>query len=231
MSTTAVIYSGEARSFAQTFANQQWHLLRHLPDPEFFISVADDAQADDMPRMLRTRYPADRIHFEKVVQPTLPEPPPDPLFLGFKPSVPAQAILRQLWALQQAWAFAGEPLGLTVRIRPDIAFTRFELPNLRYSPSCLTPWWGRWGGVNDRFAFLCDFGVVPYFTTFCRIERLMDAGCPLHPETLIAASLRDAEITLHHTLAAEFVTVRMDGTTRPADITMIDVVEYARTKP
>ena len=231
MSTTAVIYSGEARTFAQTFANQYWWLLRLLPDPEFFISVADDAQADDMPRMLRTRFPANRIHFEKVVQPTLPEPPPDPPFLSCPPSVPPQAILRQLWALNQAWDFSQSCHDLVVRIRPDIAFTRFEIPNMVEGSCCLTPWWGRWGGVNDRLAFLRDFAIRPYFTTFFRFKRLMDLGCPLHPETLIDASLRDAAITPSHTLAAEFITVRLDGTTRPADITMVDVVEYARTRP
>jgi hypothetical protein len=58
----------------------------------------------------------------------------------------------------------------------------------------------------------------------------MEQGCPLHPETMLAAQMSRSGVQVSHTLAAEFVTVRMDGTTRPADITMIDVVEYARTR-
>ena len=69
-----------------------------------------------------------------------------------------------------------------------------------------------------------------YFTTFCRIERLMDAGCPLHPETLVDRSLRDGNIIPSHTLATEFIAIRLDGTMTPFDPSTIDIVEYARSK-
>lgn len=235
-SRTAVIYSGEARTFATTFANQYWHVLRHLPNPEFFVSVQDDAQAADMTRLWE-RFPAEDVHIEYVEQPTLPEPEPDPKWLNlYPPSAKPQAILRQLWALNRAWEFYGAVTQieheLVVRIRPDIAFARFELP--RHSDthpfSCYTPWWARWGGVNDRMAYLGKEAAKDYFTTFTKIERLRALGCPLHPEQLIAASLRNGGIEPRHTLAADFITLRLDGTIVPMSVTEIEIAEYARAR-
>lgn len=230
-SRTAVIYSGEARTFAQVFANQYYHVLRHLPDPEFFVSVQDDAQAADMTR-LWGRFPADDIHIEYVEQPTLPEPAPDPKWLNlYPPSAKPQAILRQLWALNEAWGFYQSETKvehkLVVRIRPDIAFARFEMPSIN---RCFTPWWARWGGVNDRLALLDQPAARHYFTTFTKIERLRALGCPLHPEQLIAASLRDGGIEPSHTLAADFITLRLDGTIVPMSVTEIEIAEYARAR-
>ena len=132
---TAVIYSGQARTFAQTFPNQYWHLLRRLPSPTFFVSVANDAQAVSM-NLLRDRF--DHVHLEVVDQPQIPEPPPDPKWLAmYPPSSSPQAILRQLWSLNRAWHFFQENadeevFDLVVRIRPDLAFARFEMPDLTF---------------------------------------------------------------------------------------------------
>lgn len=231
---TAVLYSGQARSFAKVFENQWWHVLRKLPEPEFFVSVADDEQAPDMYRLLE-RFPADKVHIEIVQQPTLPEPPLDKPYLAmYPPSSPPQAILRQLWALQRVWEFYCESTStahdLIVRIRPDLAFYRFEMPG-SIIPECRVPWWARWGGVNDRLALLGHTGAFNYFRTYERMLSVhKDKGCPLHPETLIAASLELGGITPSHTLATEFATVRLDGTVVPPSVSLTDQVEYARTK-
>jgi len=240
---TAVIYSGQTRTFGETFPNQYDKVLRQLPNPEFFVSVAADEQAPAMSRLYE-RFPRSSVHIEHVKQPTLPEPPPGPKWLQmYPPSATPQAILRQLWALHRAWEFfwdaATAPAGfdLIVRLRPDLAFTRLELPHTSWVDlgswhpyRCVTPWWARWGGVNDRVAFLGIEAAKHYFTTFSKVERLMAAGCPLHPETIIDRSLRDGLITPEHTLATEFVAVRLDGSTVAASITEIDFVDYARSK-
>lgn len=234
MIQTAVVYSGEARTFAKVFENQYFHVLRKLPNPEFFVSVQDDAQAPDMYRLLE-KFPSDRVHIEFVQQPTLREPPADPQYLAmYPPSSPPQAILRQLWALDRAWDFfnsflSAEDSHQVVRIRPDLAFYRFEMP--RGMSNCVTPWWARWGGVNDRMAVMSRGAARSYFTTHMRVEGLRGLGCPLHPETLIAASLELGGITPSHTLATEFATVRLDGTLVAPSVSLIDQVEYSRTKP
>lgn len=238
--TTAVIYSGEARTFAQTFPNQWFHVLRKLENPVFFVSVADDPQADDMLRLLE-RFPENRVHFEKVQQPTLPEPAPDPQWLAmYPPSATPQAILRQLWALERAWKFAvltsnekklDAPMAI-IRLRPDLAFARFEMPKIGMAWTCYTPWWARWGGVNDRVAVMDYEAACAYFNTYSCVKGLMERGCPLHPETLIHESLKRSGVADGlHQLATEFSTIRLDGTVVPPSITTIDSIEYARTQP
>lgn len=228
---TAVIYSGQARTFGQLFENHWWHVLRKLEDPEFFVSVQDDAQAADMTRLWE-KFPPDRVHIEYVEQPTLPDPAPESKWLNLYPrSSPAQSVLRQLWALNRARLFSVHA-DLVIRLRPDLAFARFEMPRHRDIShlSCHTPWWSRWGGVNDRVAVMgCD-AAFHYFTTFTKIDRLRALGCPFHPEQLIAASLEDGRIEPSHTLAAEFITVRLDGSHVPMDATQIELADYVRSQ-
>lgn len=235
---TAIIYSGQTRTFTDVFQNQFFHVLRKFPNPEFYVSVEDDKQAQDMTRLWE-RFPAERVHIEYVQQPQIPEPSPDPKWLAMYPaSSPPQSILRQLWALNRAWDFFAEHstsqaqvFDIVVRIRPDIAFARFEVPQFGpwWTPeACLTPWWARWGGVNDRMAVMGSKAAYHYFRTFDRLKALMDLGCPLHPETLVAASLELGEIEVQPTLATEFVTCRLDGSTVAASINAIDFAEYAR---
>lgn len=232
---TAVIYSGQARTFTEVFPNQYWQVLRKLPNPEFFVSVADDVQAASMTRLWE-RFPQESVHIEYVQQPQIEEPPPNPKWLAlYPPSSPPQAILRQLWSLDRAWAFYRESRTsdeheIVVRIRPDIAFARCDLPRLPLYRECHTPWWARWGGVNDRFSVMRWTAAEHYFTTLQKRVALWAAGCPLHPETMIAASLEEGGVDVSHTLATEFVTVRLDGTHVAPSITVVDQVEYARTR-
>ena len=226
---TAVIYSGQARSFAQVFPNQYWHVLRKLENPEFFVSVAKDDNADAMIRLYERFDPA-VVHIEHVEQPQIPEPPDDPAHLsGYPRSASKQAILRQLWALNRAWEFyqekknEAETYDAVVRIRSDLRFMRFEMPS--YNCSVYTPWWSRWGGVNDRLAVMSEQAAEKYFTTFTRLGEMLTDGAPLHPETLIAESLRDYYVL---PLVAEFNSLRMDGTMTPFDPTVIDIADYAR---
>lgn len=226
---TAVIYSGQARSFEQCFANHRWHLFRKLDDFEIFASIERSPQADRMRELLMERY-GDRVHFEAIDQPELPEPvPAPPLVAMYPPSSPPQAILRQFWALDQAWQLfqdcAHGKFDRVVRIRPDIAFASLEIPEPRSCWECHTPWWATWGGLNDRFAVLGSEAAYLYFTTFTKIPKFLDMGCPLHPETLLKAQMEGFNLT---PLSALFVTVRMDGTMVQPSISMDEFAEYTR---
>lgn len=173
-------------------------------------------------------------------------------------SVHPQAVLRQLWQLERGWAMANARVneglkeayafqrvyGLVVRCRPDLWFRSCGLPlfvNLMVNPHpksiCETdgsqawcPWWGRFGGCNDRFAILGTKAAEAYFTTYSRIPKLIADGCPLHPESLVAASLQDAGCTIYDTMRAEFSTLRMDGTFRDPEITMVDIAHLAASR-
>lgn len=237
MSKTAIIYAGQARTFKQLWENHNWHVWKKFSDPHFFISVEDDAQAQDMV-LIRKKYPAEKVFFETHVQPTIVEPTINPVISGWKPSSTPQAILRQLWSLNHAHEFfrkSGVSLGefdTVVRIRPDTHFIRVDWTKWNEIPVnvAYTPWWSRWGGVNDRFAILGSEAGAHYFQTYQKLERFFAAGAPLHPETLVHASLEDGGIVMG-LLSAEFRTIRMNGSMTPFDPTETDIAEYARSRP
>lgn len=213
---TAVIYCGQARTFSQVWPNHVWRVLRHLENPDFFVSVADDEQAPDM-FMLQPCFPESRFEFEKVRQPHIPEYPDRTKWhAGWGRSVPQQGVLKQLWALNRAWEFFESRANVSdyktvVRIRPDSAFTRAMLPSITAPHLAYTPWWGKFGGCNDRFAILGTTAAHAYFTTFQRLQYLYDKFCPIHPETLIEASLNDMKCISISGLDASFLTIRMNG--------------------
>lgn len=236
--STAVLYSGQTRTFARTFPNHFFHLLRKLPDPEFFVSVQDDEDKGAWDALVE-RFPG-KVHLDFHQQPQIVEPPPDtPLVLKWPRSSPPQAVLRQLWALKRVWDFYNEETEqwhpMFVRIRPDIAFHRCafgpgEILEIPGRIECRTPWWDRWGGINDRLALMGNYAAPAYFNTFSALDTKL-AGCPLHPETLIHTHLELCGISISHTLATEFDIVRPDGTLIPPGVQTWEAIEYARTKP
>ena len=61
------------------------------------------------------------------------------------------------------------------------------------------------------------------FQTFAKLQKLIDAGCPIHPESLVKASLRDGYCIVRDNLAVEFSTLRKTGEMRPPEISAIDI--------
>lgn len=244
---TAILYCGQARTISQTYQNQAWH-LRHFPNPDIFVSVCDDPQADDM-FLLKEAMPHAGWFMEKVVQPPVEVPVEKTLFhSGYPRSTSPEGVLKQLWAWNRAWEFfcsvaKPEDYDVFVRIRPDTAFLRLEVPRLtalttfRQEPSegvvdgcgiswahvvervepdlSLHPRWAKWGGVNDRFAILGRIAARAYFTTWQKWPQLRALGAPCHPEQLLDASLRMDGIIPNSTLRAEFLTVRMPSPEHP----------------
>ena len=234
--TTAVIISGQARTFARCFASLQWQVFSKLKNPQFFVSVADDADAYTVETTLRQHYAkgstSPKIVAEKVTQPTLPEPPmihtahaPYAITPTTTPGVgPLQGILRQLWHLSRAYKFAMEngagDCDVFVRCRPDLHFHRFVMKK-EYMAHTATvtslhdiacvPFWGGYGGVNDRFAYLGSRAAKAYFETYDNLPAMLADGIPFHPETLVGAALERAGCHISRTLCAEFGMLRPSG--------------------
>ncbi len=222
----AILISGQARTFGRKFADakggafrvfesQYWQVYRHYPDAHFFVSIAQDEDAASM-ELLRTKF--SNVSIEYVVQPTISEPEGAASDLQaatpWRISAPVQNILRAYWANERVWDFAQhcEGFDLVIRMRPDLFFQRFDPPAMPAMGECLVPWWGRYGGVNDRFAIMHQFAAENYFTVYSLREKLWTMGCPLHPETMQAAAMELRGTKISHTLSAEFCTVRKDGT-------------------
>lgn len=240
---TAIILTGHMRTFARCLDNLHWFVFRHFPDADFFVSTIKDANSGSA-ELLRAKYPKSRVEIEVVDhQPELPIPmkpyAPD-WTLGrmyshepYAISVHPQAVLRQLWQLERGWNLVPNPhtYASIIRCRPDLWFRSVEYPeHPNGSNMAHVAWWGCFGGVNDRFAFLGTVAAQAYFTTYSRIPKLLADGCPLHPESLVAASLRDAGCNIDDTLRAEFSTLRLDGTFRDPEITLVDIAHLAASR-
>ncbi len=239
---TAVLYTGHMRTFAHCLPTQKWQVLRHYaPDLTFYVSTIKDEDAESW-RLLEKHFPGCPVYVEVV-----PEQPHIPLPAGLPPesswregacftwepfaiSVPPQAVLRQLWQLNETWKLyrrSGEfGHSMFIRMRPDSWMQGYQHPEDSGwdAQGAFTPWWGRFGGINDRMAILGPVAAEAYFTTFARLPELIAAGCPLHPESLVCASLTAAGCPPSHKLRAEFSTLRKNGECRSPEISPIDFV-------
>ena len=212
----AIFYSGQARTFSNCFYNQHWQVLRHLEDPEFFICVADDAQAPSM-ELLYKRFPKDKVHINIVKQPEFPESDfleDKNLHSAYPRSSKMLSVLRAFRFYQEVWKMGSKRCfdeGATVvRIRPDLWFMDFSLPGNLISPyDCYTVPWGSFGGINDRFAVMGHVAADGYFNTLSFFQKLADMGCPLHPETMTKASVELVGGGCKQTLLADYRTRRL----------------------
>lgn len=233
--STAVIMTGHARTFATCIHTLRWHVLRHYADPAFYVSTIKDEDSAGMETMLRKLFPGAPVSVEMIdAQPDLPEPPEPVRFEPFARSVPLQAVLRQLWQLEHGWKLyqrvGRETEDTFIRVRPDLFFHSFEPPPVQIDADvCHSVWWGRFGGLNDRFAVMGEQAAWAYFTAYSFIPKAQEHGCPLHPESLIKASLLLHGCKSVDRLKCEFSTYRKDGQHRPPEILPWDLAHAALT--
>lgn len=232
---TAILISGQMRTFKKCYPTQKWQIFRHYePDIHFFVSCCNDAQADDA-ELLRSDYAS--VEIEKVDDPdNLPDIPKEKgVHAPYANATSHAKLMLQHWGNQRVWSFFcqhadWESFDTIIRIRPDLWIHRFQPPygTIYFAVNPLAafcPWWGKFGGINDRLAVMGRTAAQHYFTTYEAIHDLLEKGSPFHPETLVSENLRRNGITVSNTLMTEFSTIRMDGSQRWAEIVMSDVAE------
>jgi hypothetical protein len=222
---TAVIMTGQARSFKFVHPNQNWYVYRKLPNPTFFASLCDDADSESV-RAIGEKYP---LKFERIKDPVFTPPPNvhELMFSGYGfigddggnlgSHGGVQGFFRQHWSLKRGWEFFQEQKGnehydLIVRIRPDLWFQEFIAPDYTKigDKDCLTPWWSTFSGVNDRFAIMGNSAAKSYMTTYDKHQKLFDMGCPMHHETVIKASMELDDINVIQRMTTFFLRCRKD---------------------
>ena len=216
--TTAVLISGQMRSFARCYPTQRWQIFRHYEsDIHFFVSCSDDSNAKSA-ELLREHY--ENVAIAPYNDPILPE---IPIEYGqsapYANAAPHPNLLLQHWGNLEVWKLFKSNWGtiafdIVIRIRPDLFIHKFEKPKDVFPMDARCPWWGKFGGVNDRLAVLGIDASESYFTTYNRILGLLKNGCPFHPETLVKASMELDKVNISNTLMTEFSTMRMDGQQR-----------------
>jgi hypothetical protein len=223
--STAILISGQMRTFAQCYLNQKWQVFRRFTNPHFFITVQDNAEAASID-LLRRDYGESRVHVELRTDPVLEVTPAMEqgwVLAPYQNAAPAHQLLLQHWYQNEVWKnfqswhpdSPDHAFDAVVRIRPDQWFHSFHAgPFVPFSSLALTPWWGRFGGINDRLAILGPDAAKAYFTVYEQIPALLAAGCAFHPESLVHAALEKAGCDIMHKLASEFSTIRLDGKVR-----------------
>jgi hypothetical protein len=243
--STAILISGQLRTFAKCWPTQRWHVLRHFADPHFFISVQAGPEWHEILAPLMAEFP-NRVHVDLKADPDLsahltPELSAAYHQAPYTNAAPAHQLLLQHWYQAACWrqfqervlslGFGVEKFDTIIRMRADLWFHSFEAPEsvvntwpefispgIRtdglISNTVFTPWWGRFGGINDRFAIMGPEAAKYYFNVFEHIPELLAAGCPFHPESLVKANLERGNIDLHETLRTEFSTLRTTGEMR-----------------
>jgi len=230
--STAVIMTGHARTFATCVHTLKWHILRHYPNCAFYVSTVKDEDSAGMEPLLRKLFPFSPVHIEQIeAQPDIPEPVEAVRFEPYARSVPVQAVLRQLWQNEQGWELykrsAKVESATFIRVRPDLFFHSLRNPPLGelFPHTAFTPNWGRFGGCNDRFAIMGRAAAEYYFTAFSYMQTALAAGCPLHPESLVRASMELRGCNIDDSLSVQFSTWRKDGQHRPPEIMAVDLMD------
>jgi len=135
-------------------------------------------------------------------------------------------LLRQLHSLAQVTELlrgSGECFDLVIYTRADLRFERkVDLPHLR--PRTLyTPWFGKGGGLNDRFA-LGDLPTMVLYGQRGALARqyCQETGKPLHAERLLGWCARKYHLRQADLTTIRFSRVRANGTVPAPDL----IVKY-----
>ncbi len=231
---TAVLISGQLRTFKKCYPTQRWQIFRHYePDIHFFASICNDSQTSDI-QLLTRDY--ENVHWQGLDDPTdLHNVPTEQgAHAPYANATSHYKLMLQHWGNKKVWDFfassaATESFDVIIRIRPDLWIHRFDMA-MPGSHACSTPWWGKFGGVNDRLAIMGNVAAEVYFNLFNAIPDLLRRGCPFHPETLLYEHLCDNDIDVDTELMTEFSTERMDGSRRWAEIVMSDMAELVASR-
>lgn len=255
MSTT-ILLSGQLRTFSQCYPTQKWQVYRHYPDCHFFFVVQNNEQVNSLAQIQKD-YPG-RVHVKLIDDPKdLPEIPYDAgRYAPYANAAPHGRLMLQHWYQNEVWkfykemraawearaeqeAFCDPQFDTFIRMRPDNWMQ--SIGPVESGVGVLSPWWGRFGGINDRMAFMSSEAAPVYFSLYNSIPSLLQDGCPFHPESLLLAHLEKSGIKVNHTLNAMFSTLRLpkpdpkDPTRliqemRFPEIQSHEIAEYARSR-
>ena len=232
---TAVLMSGQFRTFPNCIRTQHWHVYRHFPDVHFVVVAQNDVTAPGCVELLESLYGKARVVARLIEDPT--DLPMAPEHLGnFAPTAnaaPHENLVLQHWYQMKVWelfAASGMEPEVTIRMRGDNYMSNFD-SELELVPDAVhSPYWGKFGGINDRLAVMSGRAPEAYFNVYGQIDTLLHMGCPFHPESLLKASLELAGVRSIDTLRSAFTTYRADGKHRYPEILMDDIANLVTAR-
>lgn len=251
--STAILYSGQARTIVRCLPTQHWWAHRKFTDLKFYVLWQDRQDGKEGVKLLQDKYGKENVFARLIPDPTdlpmIPQRYGD--FAPYTNAAPHPQLLLQHWYQEEVWKFFNEVAApdaktCVIRQRGDNYFHSFEAnygmkaqvrrgedvtyiidPERPVAENvCYTPWWGRFGGHQDRFAVMGLRAAASYFTIYSKIQELLDAGCPFHPETLLKARLELGGVRVFETLRAEHSTLRLTGELRQPEIMAMDLRDF-----
>lgn len=237
MSSTAILLSGQFRTFATCLPTQHWHVYRHFPDCHFFLvmqktlpkaltpNAPDPINSEAMVALLEEKYGKERVHAKLIDDPTgLPMIPKKyGVYAPYQNAASHPQLMLQHWYQNEAWKFyrdSGTTHDTVIRMRGDNFFKEFKKPAME-ARTAYSAGWARFGGINDRFSVMDYDAAKVYFTMYEKIDELLALGCPFHPESLLKGALELGGITSDDTLYAVFDSYRVTGNHRSAESEML----------
>lgn len=236
---TAILYSGQFRTLPQCLPTQQWHVFRHFGDLRFFLVMQKTPDAAGCVKMMEDKYGVENVFAELIDDPK--DLPMIPLKHGahapYANAASHPQLLMQHWYQQRVHDFWQDvardvEFDAVIRMRGDNFFhsTAGVTEISEVVPQVRSPWWGRFGGLNDRFAVMNPCAAKSYFRVYESIDTLLAAGCPFHPESLLRWKLELGGVHSDETLLAEFSTHRANGQHRPPEISAVDIGHLAAAR-
>lgn len=214
---TAILISGQCRTLDFCFRSLKEQVLDFFPEADVFISAAADQDAsniiafDDLPSKFG----------DVVDQPALDEKDylakslGGKFFIGDGPedTTAVQRILRQAWHLRRVYEQARDHADYErfIRVRMDQWFHVGckNTPTLE-GQYAMVPWWGSFGGVNDRFAIM-DALTAESYCWWPYLDDFLADGCRFHPETLTAWAIKATGTPIYHHPILSSTLKRIDG--------------------
>ena len=131
-------------------------------------------------------------------------------------------LLRQFHSLNQVTELllrSGQHFDAVIYTRADLRFERrTELPKPR-AATLYTPWFGRGGGLNDRFALGDLTTMVKYGRRGAMARQYCEAtGKPLHAERFLLWYAKTHHLRIRNLTSIDFSRVRANGTVPAWDI-------------
>lgn len=195
---TAVLITGPASAYPETFENQRYHLYSKLDDPWFFVSVEDNEDAVNM-EVLREFVPMDRLIIERHEVPSL-DHPESGTFVD-KQGKPAnvEQVLRTLWEIERVGRFIkqSDDQESVVHIRTNTAFIgspRAIYPSEQFE--VLFPFSGTLNYVTPNLAVMGKGAAIRFFNLFSwlRVYGYTKVLPPFTVENILDIALSDAKI-------------------------------------
>jgi hypothetical protein len=198
----------------------------HFNDPKTIYNEHSEELGITVTRVGINRLPLDYLLIEDQHEQLIPRVILDTIeYLHHGPRLERREtmlnLLFQLYSLNQLWRLVEltkNDFDFYIFVRPDMEYLDgLDVDSLcgqiiNQNKDLITPSWGKWGGLNDRFAFCSRKGAEVYARRLACVERFCAERGYLHAEELLKSAAEWGNLQVGYT-DMRAMRVRADGAT------------------